>query len=56
VAGISKRVKLIAEGANGPTTPEADHVLHERGVFVIPDFLANAGGVPAATWSRFRAT
>lgn len=42
---ISKRVKLIAEGANGPTTPEADHVLHERGVFVIPDFLANAGGV-----------
>ena len=42
---ISKQVKLIAEGANGPTTPEADHVLHERGVFVIPDFLANAGGV-----------
>jgi len=42
---ISKRVKLIAEGANGPTTPEADHVLHERGIFVIPDFLANAGGV-----------
>ncbi|MBU0641536.1 MAG: Glu/Leu/Phe/Val dehydrogenase [Planctomycetes bacterium] len=45
VSKISKRVKLIAEGANGPTTPEADHVLHERGVFVIPDFLANAGGV-----------
>ncbi len=45
VGRISKRVKLIAEGANGPTTPEADHVLHERGVFVIPDFLANAGGV-----------
>lgn len=42
---ISKRVKLMAEGANGPTTPEADHVLHERGIFVIPDFLANAGGV-----------
>jgi glutamate dehydrogenase (NAD(P)+) len=42
---ISKRVKLIAEGANGPTTPDADHVLHERGIFVIPDFLANAGGV-----------
>ena len=45
VGQISKRVKLMAEGANGPTTPEADHVLHERGVFVIPDFLANAGGV-----------
>ncbi len=45
VTKISKRVKLIAEGANGPTTPEADHVLQERGVFVIPDFLANAGGV-----------
>jgi glutamate dehydrogenase (NAD(P)+) len=42
---ISKRVKLIAEGANGPTTPEADHVLQERGIFVIPDFLANSGGV-----------
>ena len=45
VSKISQRVKLIAEGANGPTTPEADHVLHERGTFVIPDFLANAGGV-----------
>jgi glutamate dehydrogenase (NAD(P)+) len=45
VSTISKRVKLIAEGANGPTTPDADHVLHERGIFVIPDFLANAGGV-----------
>ena len=42
---ISKRVKIVAEGANGPTTPEADKVLEERGVFVIPDFLANAGGV-----------
>jgi glutamate dehydrogenase (NAD(P)+) len=42
---ISKRVKIIAEGANGPTTPEADKVLEERSVFVIPDFLANAGGV-----------
>jgi glutamate dehydrogenase (NAD(P)+) len=45
VAQLSKRVRLIAEGANGPTTPQADHVLQERGVFVIPDFLANAGGV-----------
>ena len=39
------RAKIIAEGANGPTTPEAHRLLHERGVFVIPDILANAGGV-----------
>jgi glutamate dehydrogenase (NAD(P)+) len=44
-ARISKRVRIMAEGANGPTTPEADHVLRERNIFVIPDFLANAGGV-----------
>ena len=42
---ISDQVKLIAEGANGPTTPEADAVLTERGIFLIPDFLCNAGGV-----------
>ncbi|MEP6680218.1 MAG: Glu/Leu/Phe/Val dehydrogenase [Chloroflexota bacterium] len=36
---------IVAEAANGPTTPEADQVLHERGVFVIPDILCNAGGV-----------
>jgi glutamate dehydrogenase (NAD(P)+) len=39
------RARVIAEGANGPTTPEAHTMLHERGVFVIPDILANAGGV-----------
>lgn len=39
------RAKIIAEGANGPTTPEADRVLYEQGVQVIPDILANAGGV-----------
>jgi glutamate dehydrogenase (NAD(P)+) len=39
------RAKIIAEGANGPTTPEAHKYLHEHGVFVIPDILANAGGV-----------
>ena len=42
---ISDRVRLVAEGANGPTTPEADEVLARNHVFVIPDFLCNAGGV-----------
>jgi len=39
------RARLIVEGANGPTTPEADLILQERGITVIPDVLANAGGV-----------
>jgi len=39
------RCKVLAEGANGPTTAAADEVLHRKGIFVIPDILANAGGV-----------
>jgi glutamate dehydrogenase (NAD(P)+) len=39
------KAKLIVEGANGPTTPEAHKALHSRGVFIVPDILANAGGV-----------
>lgn len=39
------RARLIVEGANGPTTPEADAILGERGIIVVPDILANAGGV-----------
>ena len=39
------RAKILCEGANGPTTPMADEILAEKGVFVIPDILANAGGV-----------
>jgi glutamate dehydrogenase (NAD(P)+) len=36
---------MIAEGANGPMTPEADRILEDKGVFIIPDILCNAGGV-----------
>jgi glutamate dehydrogenase (NAD(P)+) len=39
------RARILCEGANGPTTPVADQILAEKGVFVIPDILANAGGV-----------
>lgn len=39
---------MIVEGANGPTTPDANDALHARGVFVVPDILANAGGVTAS--------
>ncbi|MCS7207844.1 MAG: Glu/Leu/Phe/Val dehydrogenase [Dehalococcoidia bacterium] len=39
------KARLVVEGANGPTTPEADAILRERGVLVVPDILANAGGV-----------
>lgn len=42
---ISDSVKIIAEGANGPVTPEADEVIREKGIFMIPDFLCNSGGV-----------
>ena len=49
---IHGKVKLIGEGANGPTTPEADKVIAERGIFVIPDFLANAGGVTCSYFEQ----
>jgi len=39
------KARLVAEAANGPTTPDADEILHDRGVFLIPDILCNAGGV-----------
>ncbi len=52
VQKISKKVRIVAEGANGPTTPEADKVFEDRGIFMIPDFLANAGGVTCSYFEQ----
>lgn len=49
---IRPTVKLIAEGANGPTTPEADAVIQAKGIWMIPDFLANAGGVTCSYFEQ----
>jgi glutamate dehydrogenase len=52
VGTISPKVRIMAEGANGPTTPEADKVLAGRGIYVVPDFLANAGGVTCSYFEQ----
>lgn len=49
---ISERVKVLLEGANGPTAPDADEVLKARGIFLLPDFLANAGGVTCSYFEQ----
>src|SRR5690625_1476664 len=48
------RAKIIAEGANGPTTPEADAILNDNGVLVVPDILANAAASRCPTLSGCR--
>ena len=52
VGRISGQVKVVLEAANGPTTNDADKALNEKGIFVIPDFLANAGGVTCSYFEQ----
>jgi len=49
---ISKKVKLICEGANGPTTPDCDPLIDKAGIALIPDFLCNAGGVTCSYFEQ----
>jgi glutamate dehydrogenase (NAD(P)+) len=49
---ISDRVRIIAEGANGPTSPEADAIIQDRNIYLIPDLLANAGGVTCSYFEQ----
>lgn len=49
---ISKRVKVICEGANGPTTPDCDELIMNSGIYLIPDFLCNAGGVTCSYFEQ----
>ena len=49
---ISKQVKVLCEAANGPTTPDCDPLIQERGIMLIPDFLSNAGGVTCSYFEQ----
>jgi glutamate dehydrogenase (NAD(P)+) len=50
--GISPKVKVICEAANGPTTPDCDPLIRERGIVMLPDFLCNAGGVTCSYFEQ----
>jgi glutamate dehydrogenase (NAD(P)+) len=50
------KCRISCELANGPTTPEADDILHDKGIFVLPDFLANAGGVTVSYFEQVQNT
>ena len=52
VGSVRPRVRIVAEGANGPTRPEAEQALAGRGVLVIPDLLAGAGGVTCSYFEQ----
>lgn len=51
-AKVSKQVKMICEGANGPTTPDCDDLIKARGIYLVPDFLCNAGGVTCSYFEQ----
>lgn len=52
IKNISSRVKVICEGANGPTTPDCDEIIREKNIYLIPDFLCNAGGVTCSYFEQ----
>ncbi|HLV32816.1 MAG TPA: glutamate dehydrogenase, partial [Chitinispirillaceae bacterium] len=51
-AKISKMVKVICEGSNGPTTPDCDELIKAENIFLVPDFLCNAGGVTCSYFEQ----
>lgn len=53
-AKVSNQVKVICEGANGPTTPDADELIKTRNIYLIPDFLCNAGGVTCSYFEQIQ--
>ena len=51
---ISNQVKVICEGANGPTTPDCDELIKEKNIYLVPDFLCNAGGVTCSYFEQIQ--
>lgn len=52
ITNISDKVKVICEGANGPTTPDSDEIIKEKNIYLVPDFLCNAGGVTCSYFEQ----